>query len=156
MRTFFRNLGGTAALTLLAVLFGPGMGGADGTGFDQYKQRILEEIETRKQAIREDPDNPTGYFKLGLSYLALGRHREEIAAYEEAVRLKPDYAEAHYNLGVAYDLFHKGKAAIRHTLQAQRSWAKAKNQRQVLKAARRLRVLYQKYDYQPRDFLPPR
>ncbi len=116
------------------------------SGFEVYRQSVRQNIEKQKEALRQDPENAEGHFKLGLSYQALGLHAEEIAAYQEAIRLQPDFAQAHFNLAITYDLLEDGTGAIRHMLKARQLYRLKRNHRQTRTAQRRLRLLFEKYD----------
>jgi tetratricopeptide (TPR) repeat protein len=80
--------------------------------------RLEEEIQAYKQAIRLKPDIAEAHYNIGLAYGKLGRLEEEIQAYKQAIRLKPDYAKAHLNLGAAYGSLDRNEEEIQALKQA--------------------------------------
>lgn len=122
-------------------------------GFKQYRENILKQIAEYKEALRKDPADAEGHFRLGVSYLALGRHEEEIVEYLEAIRLEPDFAEAHFNLAQAYDLMADGVHSIRHMLRARQIYSAHRNHRGIRTSQRQLRGFYEKYGVLPDDSL---
>lgn len=80
-----------------------------------------------QEAIRLDPDLAEAYFRLGLSYDALGQESEAEEAYKKSIEkykksLETDSkdAEGHYNLGQAYAGLHLYSEAVREYRQATR------------------------------------
>ena len=138
-----------ALILLLFTLHFPGAptpsGAQPEAAFDHFRNTINARIEAEKRVIEQNPEDPQAHFKLGLSYMALGRHREEIAAYEEAVRLKPDFADAYYNLGAAWDLLGDGERALRNTRRALHWYTARRNHPASRRALRELRRLGNKY-----------
>ncbi len=65
--------------------------------------RIMPEGEDRiavlKEGIRAEPNDPVGYYVLGLEYAKLHRHLDAIDAFQQALRLLPDYTAAFRELG---------------------------------------------------------
>jgi tetratricopeptide (TPR) repeat protein len=118
---------------------------ADELGFKQYRENVLKQIAEYKAALKKDPSDAQGHFRLGVSYQALGRHEEEIGEYLEAIRLEPDFAEAHFNLAQAYDLTEDGVHSIRHMLRARQIYSARRNHRGIRTSQRQLRGLYEKY-----------
>jgi tetratricopeptide (TPR) repeat protein len=118
------------------------------TGFKKYRENVLKRIEEMKTALATDPSDARAHFQLGLSYMALGRHREEIAEYLEAVRLEPDFVDAHFNLGLAYDLLEDGAFAIRHMLRARQIYSARRNHRGIRTSQRYLRTFESKYGFE--------
>lgn len=59
-------------------------------------------LETYKQAIALDPQNPQLRLKLGEIYFLQENYPAAIAAFSSAIELKKDFANAHYNLGLAF------------------------------------------------------
>jgi len=122
-------------------------------GFKQYRENVLQQIAEYKEALKKDPSDAQNHFRLGVSYLALGRHEEEIGEYLEAIRLKPDFAAAHFNLAEAYDLMEDGVHSIRHMLRARQIYSARRNHRGIRTSQRQLRALYEKYGTQPEGFI---
>jgi len=58
-----------------------------------------EKIRVLKDSIREEPDDPLGYYLLGMEYAKLLRHLDAIDAFEGAIRINPDYTAAYWELG---------------------------------------------------------
>ena len=73
------------------ALSGHGAAGPMPEGEDRI--RILQE------GVRAEPDDPVGYYVLGMEYAKLQRHLDAIAAFEKALRLFPEYAAAYRELG---------------------------------------------------------
>lgn len=121
-------------------------------GFRRFRENVLKQIEEVKVVIEKDPSDAKAHFKLGLSYMALGRHEEEIVAYLEAVRLEPDFAEAHFNLGLTYDLLANGDLAIRHMLRARQIYSAHRNHRGIRSSQRYLRTFDRKYSLPSKDW----
>ena len=61
-----------------------------------------ERINVLKEGIRAEPDDPVGYYVLGMEYAKLRRHLDAIDAFEKALRLLPDYAAAYRELGKSF------------------------------------------------------
>lgn len=138
-------------LCLTGVLvFVPGVSG-DESGFKQYRENVLQQIEEMQAALKKDPSDAKGHFQLGLSFMALGRHREEVAQYLEAIHLEPDFAAAHFNLGLAYDLLEDGALAIRHMRKARQVHSADRNHRGVRASQRYIRAFKDKYGPQPTE-----
>ena len=53
-----------------------------------------------QQAITKSPDNPTGYYDLGVAYQQEGRARLAMREYRRATRWDPEYTPALYNQAV--------------------------------------------------------
>lgn len=136
-------------LTIAPVSASPVAG--EEAGFRQYRENVLKQIEEVKAVIEKDPSDAKAHFRLGLSYMALGRHKEEIVAYLEAVRLEPDFAEAHFNLGLSYDLLADGALAIRHMLRARQIYTAHRNHRGIRASQRYLRTFDSKYGHSAED-----
>lgn len=58
-----------------------------------------EKIRVLKDSIREEPDDPLGYYLLGMECAKLRRHLDAIDAFERAIRINPDYTAAYRELG---------------------------------------------------------
>ena len=58
-----------------------------------------ERINVLKEGIRAEPEDPVGYYLLGMEYAKLQRHLDAIEAFEKALRILPDYAAAFRELG---------------------------------------------------------
>ena len=113
--------------------------------FDQFRQLKIHEIKEQLIVIQEDPLDPVEYFKLGLAYMAMGRHKEEIDSYLDAISLDPSYAKAHFNLAIAYDTFKNGEAALTYAKKAEVLYGRKREHRKVRKVRRYLSILNEKY-----------
>ena len=113
--------------------------------FDQFRQLKIREIKEQLIVIQKDPLDPVEYFKLGLAYMAMGRHKEEIDSYLDSIRLDPSYAKAHFNLAIAYDTFKNGEAALSYAKKAEVLYGRKREHRQVRKVRRYLGTLNEKY-----------
>ncbi len=51
------------------------------------------------EGIRAEPDDPVGYYVLGLEYAKLHRDLDAIHAFEQALRIFPDYTAVYRELG---------------------------------------------------------
>ena len=88
-----------------------------------------EKIRVLKESIREEPDDPLGYYLLGVETAKLGRHLDAIDAFERAIRLNPDYTAAYRELGKslrdagrtpeAEDVFGRGLEVAERTRDSQ-------------------------------------
>lgn len=58
-----------------------------------------DRISILKEGIRAEPEDPVGYYVLGMEYAKLHRHLDAIDAFEKALRLLPDYTAAFRELG---------------------------------------------------------
>lgn len=58
-----------------------------------------DRIAVLKEGIRAEPDDPVGYYVLGLEYAKLRRHLDAIAAFQRALEKLPDYTAAFRELG---------------------------------------------------------
>ncbi len=64
------------------------------------EERTSEDrIRVLKEGIHAEPDDPVGYYLLGMEYAKLRRHLDAIDAFEKALRILPDYAAAYRELG---------------------------------------------------------
>ena len=116
-------------------------------GFDQFRQLKTREIQEHLRLVQEDPLDAIEYFKLGLAYMAMGRHKKEIDAYLEAIHLDANYAKAHFNLAMAYDILKNNEAAISHARKAEVLYGEKRKHRQVRQVRRYLNVLNEKYRF---------
>ena len=116
-------------------------------GFDQFRQLKTREIQEHLRLVQEDPLDAIEYFKLGLAYMAMGRHKKEIDAYLEAIRLDANYAKAHFNLAMAYDILKNNEAAISHARKAEVLYGQKRKHRQVRQVRRYLNILNEKYRF---------
>jgi len=62
-------------------------------------EKQSERLERCRQAVEENPDQPTGYYNLGLAYTVSGRVKQAEEAYLKAVELDPTFIKAWVNLG---------------------------------------------------------
>lgn len=58
-----------------------------------------DRLRTLRDAIKEDPADPVGYYLLGMEYAKLSRHLDAIDAFERAIRMNQDYTAAYRELG---------------------------------------------------------
>lgn len=58
-----------------------------------------DRLKILKEGIRAEPDDPVGYYLLGMEYAKLRRHLDAVDSFEKALRLLPDYAAAYRELG---------------------------------------------------------
>lgn len=58
-----------------------------------------DRIKVLKEGIRAEPEDPVGYYLLGMEYAKLQRHLDAIDAFEKALRILPDYAAAYREFG---------------------------------------------------------
>jgi tetratricopeptide (TPR) repeat protein len=84
-------------------------------------------LQAFQQAVKLDPEFAEAYFRLGLTYDALGQEQEAEGAYKKAVETYKKYlamegnldeAEGHYNLGQTYNGLHLYTEAVREYRQA--------------------------------------
>ncbi len=140
---------------LLCLTVKPGLAvNAGDLGFKQYRENVLQQIAEYKEALKKDPSDAEVHFRLGISYLALGRHEEEISEYLEAIRIEPNFAEVHFNLAQAYDLMEDGGPSIRHMLRARQIYSARRDHRGIRTSQRQLRGLYEKYGTPPEPSIP--
>jgi len=60
-----------------------------------------DRLRVLRDAIKEEPGDPLGYYLLGMEYAKLRRHLDAIDALETAIRINPDYTAAYRELGKA-------------------------------------------------------
>ncbi|MDQ5844367.1 MAG: tetratricopeptide repeat protein, partial [Acidobacteriota bacterium] len=91
---------------------------------DDQDEKALEAFQ---QAVKLDPDLAEGYFRVGLTFDALGQKQEAEDAYKKAIEKykkhlekNSDDAEAHYNLGQTYAGLSLYSEAVREYRQATR------------------------------------
>ncbi len=68
-------------------------------------------VQSYRQRIALDPNNPSGYLGYGGLLLSLKQLPEAEASFRQAISLKPDLANAHYNLAVVLREAKKDKEA---------------------------------------------
>jgi tetratricopeptide (TPR) repeat protein len=73
---------------------------------------LSDTLETYREAVDASPRDPATHFKLGETYIRMGRYEEALVALRNAVRFDPDYAEAYYQLGVAYESIGRDDQAV--------------------------------------------
>lgn len=71
-----------------------------------------------KEALKQQPDDPTVLNNLGLALSSQGRDREAVACFEAALKKKPDYVKGHYNLGLSLVALGKTDDAIAENIRA--------------------------------------
>ena len=72
-------------------------------GYAQYEQGIHQEaINTFRQVIALDPNNPEAYFLRAMSYQSIQRTELAIIDLKQAILLNTKYAEAFQQLGYIY------------------------------------------------------
>ncbi len=69
--------------------------------------QLNKALDNLKQAVVQDPQNPSIHFNVGVSYDQMGNFDEAKNAYLKAIEIDPAYFDAYYNLGV----LHANKAA---------------------------------------------
>ena len=83
-----------------------------GWGTSLYQSgKISESINTYKQGLELNPDNPEIHLNLGVAYYYDKQIDNAITEYLKAISLKPENADAHYNLGIAYQSQNKNDLA---------------------------------------------
>lgn len=83
-----------------------------GWGTSLYQSgKISESINTYKQALELNPDNPEIHLNLGVAYYYDKQIDNAITEYLKTISLKPENADAHYNLGIAYQSQNKNDLA---------------------------------------------
>jgi len=60
-----------------------------------------ERIQVLVGALKEDPNDPLGYFLVGIEYYKIGRYDDAASAYRRAIELMDDYTAAYRDLGKA-------------------------------------------------------
>ncbi len=84
--------------------------GLDYLGAGQYDKAV----DVLKQFVYRNPEDVSGYIKLGAAYSALRKHEEAIAVFKLAIKIRPDVIDAttYYQLGLAYDALRKYSDAL--------------------------------------------
>jgi len=82
-----------------------------------------EKIRVLKDSIREEPDDPLGYYLLGMESAKLRRHLDAIDAFERAIRIDADYTAAYRELGKS--LREPGGGTRPRTSSAKESWSRS-------------------------------
>lgn len=62
------------------------------------RRRLDEAVKAGRQCVSLAPDNPVGWYSLGLALIAGGKDRKAVSCLEKAVGLKPDFTIAHNTL----------------------------------------------------------
>jgi len=65
-----------------------------------------------RRAAEINPNDPDGYYNLGVCLINLGQAEEALSQFQKTVELKPDYAEAYFQLGSLYISQNKTQEAI--------------------------------------------
>ena len=82
------------------------------------QKRWIGRIESRKEALKLNPNDVEAYFKLGLEYFTgawaygLDMYKEAIEAYKAAIRINPDYIYAYNGLGDTYRALNMYQEAV--------------------------------------------
>lgn len=84
------------------------------------KRKTLETIDTYKEALNIDPDNPKAHYFLGEAYRDMGRWEDAVKSFREVVKLQPDSARAHLALGQAYEKIGEWDLALNSYYEALR------------------------------------
>ena len=95
-------------------------------GKEQYRNDQDEDaVQTFQQALKLDPDLAEAYFRLGLSYEAVGKpdkaepeYKKAVENYKKYLSQHDDDAEGHYNLGQTYARLDQFSDAIREYREA--------------------------------------
>ena len=72
------------------------------TQIDISEGKLESAIETTRQIITLEPNNPTRYYQLGVLLAANKNYDESIAAYQTAVTQDANFANARYMMAMAY------------------------------------------------------
>ena len=64
--------------------------------------KYAKRLDQLKETIAQDPNNPEGHLKLGLTYAEHGKYREAIRAYTRALQLDSTFVVAYRALGDVY------------------------------------------------------
>ena len=60
-----------------------------------------ERIQVLVQTLKEDPNDPLGYYLIGIEYYKMARYDEAASAHRRAIELMEDYTAAYRDLGKA-------------------------------------------------------
>lgn len=60
-----------------------------------------ERLQILLQAVKDDPEDPLGYYLVGLEYSKMARYDDATKAYRRAIELKQDFTAAYRDLGKA-------------------------------------------------------
>ena len=63
---------------------------------------IRNQLQTIREELKNDPDNPNLIHDLGVGFYLLGEYANSIIQLKKAIRLNPDNVSYHFNLGVSY------------------------------------------------------
>jgi len=112
------------ALALVAVICAVPAGAQEGelsfnTGLNHLKDgRVKLAIESFRDAVDKDDQNPYFFKGLGLAYMRGGQLEEAIDAFEKALDINPYYVDVHNDLGTALVLRGKRDEGKEHFLLA--------------------------------------
>lgn len=88
----------------------------------QIEENQLEDaIRSVQAAILVEPNNPVGYFQLGLLYYSMNKFPEAASALEQAVARNTQYANARYFLGLSQWRLGNRDAAIAQFVEVQKT-----------------------------------
>ncbi len=73
------------------------------TGVLQELKKSEEALAVSRMLTMISPEDPMGWYNVGLLSLALGQTDTAIRVFKRAIALKPNYAEAYFNIALAYD-----------------------------------------------------
>src|SRR4051794_18557402 len=74
--------------------------------------RLQEAIESYKQAVRMEGDNPDRHTRLGDAYVFAENSSQALTHYRRALQVNPHHADTHFSLAEVYRRFGKLKGAI--------------------------------------------
>jgi len=82
---------------------------------DLYQEgRYEEALKEYQEAVHKKPEDPIGYYNLGITYMALGKQDEAINAFKKTIEIKPDHFQALKNLGQLYGKKKNFEAASKY------------------------------------------
>jgi|SRR5262245_6447176 len=88
--------------------------------YDEWKAKILNEIEDVKQSIAKNPDDAQERYRLGGLFEKLSQWEDAVEAYSQTVKIKPDFAYAYYVLGWCYTRMNNYEEALKAHQEAEK------------------------------------